>query len=435
MKRRIRTIGRPVSILLSALSLAAAFPQDPTPFLGEWKGTVEVEMKLELTFHFYRGTNGKIAGAMDIPAANAFGQAVAELKVEGKTISFSLPFGAVLKGTMEESGKTMAMTWSMNERDASFTLMKTAFGEDYTPPVAVAAAPVDFSKFSGPYMGQKPPGMTPELFESTSRIARPIFSPDGNELIFRASSGLMVSRLENGLWTEPRAMGFSGGDLNYSPDGRKLFFSSNNPLQKDVPPLKHMDLWVVQRTEAGWSEPVNLGPSINSEQHESWASMAENGNLYFFRDSGGGTAQSGRGGNVVRPAPGGKPGAVDIYCSKFKDGRYAAPEKLGPEINSDAADLDPCIAPDESYLVFHSNRPGGFGLMDLYISFRDEDGSWSPALNMGEKINSAGNESSGRVSADGQYFFFNKGDIKTRTSGRYWISAKIFEDLRNTAIK
>jgi len=432
MKRRMRTMGRSIFTLLAAVSLAAAFLQDPAPFLGEWKGAVEVGMKLELTFHFYRGAGGTFAGAMDIPAANAFGQAVANLKVEGRTISFSLPFGAVLKGTMEESGRTIAMTWSMNGRDTGFALTKTAPDENYAPP---AEAPIDFSKFSGPFLGKKPPGMTPDLFDLPSRIGGACFSPDGTELIFWGPTGLMVTRLEKGRWTEPRAMGFSGGDLNYSPDGRKLFFSSNRPPQKDVPPLNHLDLWVVQRTETRWSEPANLGPPVNSEQHESWASMAENGNLYFFRDGGGGTAETGRGGIVVRSATGGPPRAVDIYCSKFKDGRYAAPEKLGPEVNSDAADLDPTIAPDESYLVFHSNRPGGFGQMDLYISFRNEDGPWTPAVNMGDKINSAGNEASGRVSADGKYFFFNKGNIQTRTSGRYWVSAKIFEELRKSAVK
>ncbi|MDH4196240.1 MAG: hypothetical protein OEW05_02410, partial [Candidatus Aminicenantes bacterium] len=214
---------------------------------------------------------------------------------------------------------------------------------------------------------------------------------------------------------------------------RKLFFSSNRPPQKKVPPLDHMDIWVVHRTEGGWSEPKNIGSPVNSEQHESWASLAENGNLYFFRDSGGGARAVG--GAVVRRPSDGTPPVVDIYCSKFIDGRYTAPEKLGPEVNSDAVDLDPTVAPDESYLVFHSNRPGGFGQMDLYISFRNGDGSWTPAVNMGDKINSAGNEASGRVSADGAYFFFNKGDLRTRTSGRYWVSAKIFEELRKSAVK
>ena len=138
---------------------------------------------------------------------------------------------------------------------------------------------------------------------------------------------------------------------------------------------------------------------------------------------------------MLKPASGRKPGAMDIYFSKFTDGRYAAPEKLGPEVNSDAADLDPAIAPDESCLVFQSNRPGGFGQMDLYISFRSRDGSWTTAVNMGDKVNSASSESSARVSADGKYLFFNKTNRQIRTSWRYWVSTEIFEELRKTPAK
>ena len=299
-------------------------------------------------------------------------------------------------------------------------------------------APLDLSKFSGPYLGQKPPGTAPELFNFPSLFGGPAFSPDGNEMIFRDPSGrprLVFSKLENGRWTEPRAAGFSGGDLNYSLDGRKLFFASNDPFNKDVPLSDHLDLWFVRRTGTGWSEPENLGPPVNSEQHECGASAAANGNLYFFRSSGGGTAQTVPGAVMLKPASGRKPRAMDIYFSRFTDGRYAAPEKLGPEVNSDAADLDPAIAPDESCLVFQSNRPGGFGQMDLYISFRNTDGSWTSAVNMGDKVNSASSESSARVSADGKYLFFNKTNRQIRASWRYWVSTEIFEELRKTPAK
>ena len=140
MKHKTFETGWRFVFLLTVVSLAAAFPQNPTPFLGEWKGTIERGMKLELTFHFYQGAGGKFAGAMDIPVGNAFGEAVADLKVEGKTISFSLPNGAVLKGTLDESGKTLAMTWSANGRDTNFTLTKTVSGGDYSPRISITEA-------------------------------------------------------------------------------------------------------------------------------------------------------------------------------------------------------------------------------------------------------------------------------------------------------
>ncbi|MDH4271091.1 MAG: nuclear transport factor 2 family protein [Candidatus Aminicenantes bacterium] len=140
MKQRRRKIGRPIFILLAAVSLAATFPQDPTPFLGDWKGTIERGAKIELVFHFYLGAEKQFAGAIDIPASSVFGDAVADLKVEGKTISFSLPNGASVKGALDESGNSLAMIWSRNGQDTNFTLTKTAAGGDYSPRLSAAEA-------------------------------------------------------------------------------------------------------------------------------------------------------------------------------------------------------------------------------------------------------------------------------------------------------
>jgi Tol biopolymer transport system component len=272
----------------------------------------------------------------------------------------------------------------------------------------------DFPKFTGPYLGQKPPGMIPEPFapELRSTMVGYAFSSDGVELYFGSLSGIMFSRQENGRWTEPQTAPFSGRyhdfDFNFSPDGASLFFTSNRPLMKDEAPQNQYDIWVVHRTEAGWSEPINIGLPVNTEQNEVYPSVSKNGNLYFFRDIRGGTAT-----------------AADIYCSKFVDGHYTTPEKLGDEINSEFPDIDPFIAPDESYLIFHSFRQDGFGRADLYISFRKNDGNWIRALNMGDKINTAGGDISGRVSPDGKYFFF------TRSSKPYWVSADIIEEFRS----
>ena len=279
----------------------------------------------------------------------------------------------------------------------------------------------DFPNLSGPYLGQKPPGMMAEVFapelRSTVQMQGFIFSPDGTELYFGSISGIMFSRQENDCWTKPQTASFSGRyrdfDLNFSPDGSQLWFTSNRPLEKDGAPQGHYDIWFVQRTDTGWTEPTNIGLPINTEQNEVHPSISENGNLYFFRDIRGGAESN-----------------ADIYCSKYADGRYAEPLELGNEINSESADIDPFIAPDESYLIFHSFRQGEYGGIDLYISFRKNDGSWTQALNMGEKINTTGNDRSGKISLDGKYFFFTRANIQTRKREDYWISAKIIEELR-----
>lgn len=276
----------------------------------------------------------------------------------------------------------------------------------------------DFPDLSGPYLGQKPPGMTPEVFapELRSTMVGFAFSSDGTELYFESGSGIMFSRQENGRWTKPQTAPFSGRyrdfDFNFAPDGANLFFTSNRPLMKDGAPQNQFDIWVVHRTETGWSEPINIGLPINTEQNEVYPSVSTNGNLYFFRQP------------VSSPK-----WVADIFCSKFVDGHYITPEKLGNEINSEFPDIDPFIAPDESYLIFHSFRESGFGRADLYISFRKNDGTWTRALNMGDKINTADGDSSGRVSHDGKYFFFARSNLQARKS--YWVSANIIEELRS----
>ena len=80
---------------------------------------------------------------------------------------------------------------------------------------------------------------------------------------------------------------------------------------------------------------------------------------------------------------------MDVFKSRFIDGHYSEPENLGGSINSEFAESNPYIAPDESYLIFTSHgRSDGYGKYDLYISFRKTEGSWTKAKNMGNQSNS-----------------------------------------------
>jgi hypothetical protein len=88
------------------------------------------------------------------------------------------------------------------------------------------------------------------------------------------------------------------------------------------------------------------------------------------------------------------------------DGHYLAPELLPATVNAPTHDWTPFVAPDESYLLFSSLRPGGFGEGDIYVSFRTGDDSWTPAINLGSSINERFNERYPCVSPDGRYLFF-----------------------------
>jgi hypothetical protein len=91
----------------------------------------------------------------------------------------------------------------------------------------------------------------------------------------------------------------------------------------------------------------------------------------------------------------------------------------------------PFIAPDESYLIWDSKREGGYGDTDLYISFRQKDGSWGPAINMGANVNSDKWDAYASVTPDGKYILFNRRiDNNTDNVDIYWVDARIIETLR-----
>ena len=123
----------------------------------------------------------------------------------------------------------------------------------------------------------------------------------------------------------------------------------------------------------------------------------------------------------------------DIACARMVDGKYLPPEILPQGINTPYYEDGPFIAPDESYLIFESGRPEGIeGSIDLYISFKQKNGSWGTPLNMGPKVNSKYAERFARVSPDGKWLFFGS----TRYGGLfdiYWIDASIIEELKKKA--
>ena len=184
-------------------------------------------------------------------------------------------------------------------------------------------------------------------------------------------------RKKNGVWSQPEIAPFSGTykDLEpfLAPDGLKLYFVSDRPLNVAEEKPGNFDIWYVQRDHknAAWSTPVNMGKPVNSEHNEFYPAVSRNNNLYFTSD-----------------APNAK-GKDDIFLSEWKNGRYTTPVSLSESINSAGYEYNAWIAPDESFIIFGGyNRKDGLGSGDLYISYKNMDGTWSKAKNMGEGINS-----------------------------------------------
>ena len=223
----------------------------------------------------------------------------------------------------------------------------------------------------------------------------PAFSPDASTLYFLKLTPdaslwtIVVSRLVNGHWNKPEVAPFSGqyldGDPFITADGKRFFFISDRPQTEGGAPVKH-DIWMMDKTPTGWSEPRNLGSPVNSEVNEYYPITVANGTLYFGSRRSGGV------------------GGADIWRSQLKNGKYQEPENLGEAINTAFDEFDAYVAPDESFMIFNSGvRPDSIGGYDLYIS-RNINGKWTKAENLGEPFNSEGNEFSPKFSPGAKHF-------------------------------
>ena len=106
-----------------------------------------------------------------------------------------------------------------------------------------------------------------------------------------------------------------------------------------------------------------------------------------------------------------------------------AAELASAAINTGTWLAHPFIAPDESYLLFDGRREGGYGDSDIYVSFRQADGSWGEAINLGETVNTARWEASATVTPDGKYLFFHR-TVGEGDNDIFWMDAAIIERLR-----
>ncbi|MFQ5636668.1 MAG: TolB family protein [bacterium] len=276
----------------------------------------------------------------------------------------------------------------------------------------------------GSYFGQDPPGLTPEVFAPgiisiENRYEYIVtFSPGLNECVFGITDStwnyftlMFTKKAEDGSWIEPIPapfMGIGDGFLPaYSQDGDKIFFISS---RRSYPPT---NIWYSERDNSLWNEPIVLPAPVNTESDEFGLSLTIDKKLYFTSNRNGGYGQQ------------------DIYRSKLVNSQYSSVENIGPPINTPYNEASPFIAPDGSYLIFESNRPGGYGQVDLYISFF-KDSIWTEPENLGPKINTDQIDDAGYVSPDGKYFFFNRreGWVTNVPTDIYWVDIRaIFPDL------
>ena len=289
----------------------------------------------------------------------------------------------------------------------------------------------DFPRLEGPYLGQKPPGKTPEVFapgliSTGDNDGLYTFLKGGTFCIFDRSSSeenrvyqTFFMQIKNGVWTKPVLTRFtkkkSDDTIPWLPDENSMLFSSAQSSKGIGKSDKGYNIWIVRLTDSGLSNPRMFFPPINSDYNDIFPTVTKNGTMYFF---------SNRDDNYTNE---------DIYRSRLVDGKYREVERLASPVNTENDEIDPFIACDESYLIYCSKTLEGFGGYDLYISFQRSDGSWTDPINMGEGINSSGYDWIPYVPPDGKYFFFNSD--RAGSADVYWVDASIIEDLKPDELK
>lgn len=259
------------------------------------------------------------------------------------------------------------------------------------PAAAPAAVPAPLP--AQPYLAQSLPGAEPQVFAygvlNGELHSAPVFTPDLSAVYWCAAddNGEFTQSMSvvDGAWTAFKRLALiedSGSTCApfISPDGTHLFFLSTAPIPGSSAPQKE-NIWVSELIAGTWSEPSPLPEVVNNLRVHWSFSTAANGDLYFAA---------------------GEEGMNDLYVSRFIDGEYALPQKLGAPVNTpDQFELTPAIAPDGSYLLF-SRLPGLQGSPRLYITYAQPDGSWSqPALIRNIKYGFAP-----ALSPGGEYLFF-----------------------------
>ncbi|MBN2395005.1 MAG: PD40 domain-containing protein [Candidatus Atribacteria bacterium] len=287
----------------------------------------------------------------------------------------------------------------------------------------------DLPVLKGDYLGQPLPGDTPEVFapgivstDTTIEHGSPTFSPDGNEVFWQSNYrqsgketqifGMTMQRVGN-TWNAPGISPYTSGPV-FSPDGNRLYFL---PFGKENG--EENGPYYVEKKDNAWGEPVcmDLLARFPEIKHAYNYSITRDGTFYFLGYAEGVGAMNDFG----------------IYRMELNNGEYLKPELLPASINMGEGLLSwtPFIAPDESYLLFSSNRRSPKTDMgDIYISFRDSEGNWTDPVNLGKEVNSDRQERFPSVSPDGKYLFFTRW-IARGNEDVFWVSAEFIEKHRN----
>lgn len=217
------------------------------------------------------------------------------------------------------------------------------------------------------------------VINSENQEGVPVISSDESVLIYtysgpRSTGGLM--------------------DEEFNPDPNGIYY---------------LDVFIAQRVGESWLNPESIGININTKNHDASIALSSDGQKLFIFHS---TEKDGG----------------DIYMSTLKGSTWGEAVALGPNINTKYWEGSCSLSADELTLYFVSERPGGLGGRDVYISKKMPDGSWGKAENLGPTINTAFDDDAPFIHPDGITLFYSSQGHNS--IGGYDIMYSTFKDSK-----
>jgi Tol biopolymer transport system component len=273
------------------------------------------------------------------------------------------------------------------------------------------------------YLGQKPPGLIPEVFAPgiisiNGRSEHGIsFTPNLEEVYFSANNkdedpSIYFSKLEGKKWTTPKKANFTKGkkvgEMHpfVNPTGDQIYFTAHNEFT--LPEHKEsIKTWVVNRLENSWSNAIQLDSPVNDD-FVFYSNQAKNGDLYYT--------------NVSKRK---------MYYAPNKNGKFPEVKELGIEVG-----FHGFISPSQDYLVVNArNIEDAQRKSDVYVYFKKKDNTWSKPINLGKEVNSNFGETCPSITPDGKYLFFSRYNEEGGIPNFYWASTEIISKLKTTYFK
>lgn len=271
----------------------------------------------------------------------------------------------------------------------------------------------DFPILKGPYFGQKPPGLIPELFAPgivsiNGRYDFGIsFSPDLDEVYFsvqpkEGTADIYFSKIEDKKWKPIQKAKFTKGQKagEMEPfvraDGNRIYFTGYSSDFSDE------EIWYVDRLANGWSNAIKLDSPINDDDVMN-LTQAKNGDVFYDNRS-----------------------KRKMYYSSSKNGGISKLQEVEVEIGSHAF-----ISSSQDYLLVQAqNKEDKNRNSDIYVYFKEKGGAWTKPINLGNTVNSNFHERVPGVTPDGKYLFFSRYNEEGGIANLYWVSTEVIENVR-----